>query len=41
MSFATGAMGREENAGLHEFCIAQVVEVCELSRDNRGDRSNR
>ena len=34
-------MEREENAGLREFCSAQVVEVYELSRDNQGDRNNR
>lgn len=34
-------MGRGENASLREFCIAQVVEVSELSRDNQSDHNNR
>lgn len=35
------AFGREKNASLHEFCIAQIVEVSELNRDNQGDRNDR
>ena len=35
------ALGREENASLCEFCIAQVVEVSGLSHDNQGDRNDR